>query len=291
VDEPDERTDVRSVGELLFELLIGRAPSPAARFARAERGNVSPALDAVIARALAPDPIDRYPDVSSMLNALERGDLGTAPSSPSDEPPTTGRRDSRPWLGVFRTWLAVPLVVVVGAVAVVAIGLRIGRFELGGPVGIKIPDESPAAESPAPVLGVVRVASYDPDGDGEENDDDADLAADGNQATVWRSENYFDGTLYKDGVGLLLDLGQTRDVGGVRLWTPAPGFSLSVRVGDDPEVLDDVDAPETEATTETRVRIDGARGRYVLIWATSVVPTDDGNRVEIAEVRVLGAST
>jgi hypothetical protein len=37
-----------------------------------------------------------------------------------------------------------------------------------------------------------------------------------------------------------------------------------------------------------RESIEPATGQYVLLWITTVVPTDDGNRAEVGEFRVVG---
>jgi putative peptidoglycan lipid II flippase len=126
----------------------------------------------------------------------------------------------------------------------------------------------------------------DPFGDGEELSSNAGLANDGDVQTAWRSENYFDGELGKPGVGLLLDLGDRNEVLGLRLWTPHPGFRFRVAIGDDPDALVDEVGDEVTSTSLSRVPLRGT-GRYVLLWITSVVPVDDGNRAEVGEVRVL----
>jgi hypothetical protein len=71
-------------------------------------------------------------------------------------------------------------------------------------------------------------------------------------------------------------------VTGFRLRVPTAGFTFHVAVGDDPAVLIGAVGPAIVASTETRGELGGS-GRYVLVWITSVVPTDDGNRAEIAE--------
>jgi serine/threonine protein kinase len=83
-DMPDSRSDMYSLGAVLYHLIAGRAPldaaSPAAMMQqifqqRPEplgplRQGVDPALDAVIQRALAKRPQDRHPDWDAFAQAL-----------------------------------------------------------------------------------------------------------------------------------------------------------------------------------------------------------------------------
>ena len=120
-----------------------------------------------------------------------------------------------------------------------------------------------------------------------EDDAETSLAADGDTATFWRTENYFDGTLNKPGVGLLFDLGTDRTVSQVRVIAPISGFRYEIGIGDSAvEARQSVQGPYVAGRTD-RVSVDGT-GRYVLVWCTSVVPTSDGNRAEISEVEVAG---
>jgi Protein kinase domain len=273
--EPDARTDVYAMASLLFELLTGE-PARGRTFPRAVRPDVPRALDRVLARALDPDPERRFPDARAFAGALARS-VETETVDASDE----GRATS------LFTWIGVPLVVAGIAIASIALGLWMGKLEVGGPLGIRAaPDEPAAVEIPPVLIRPASVGVIDPFGDGYELSSNAGLADDGDLQTAWRSENYFDGELGKPGLGLLLDLGARHEVLGVRLWTPHPGFRFRLAVGDDPDALIDEVGSEVTSTSVSRVPLRGA-GRYVLVWITSVVPVDDGIRAEVAEVRVV----
>jgi Protein kinase domain len=277
--EPDARTDVYAVASMLFELLTSEPPrgrtSP-----RTVRPHVPRALDRVLARALDPDPERRFPDARAFAHALARS-VEAEPVDASDE----GRATS------LITWIGVPLAVAGLAIAAIVLGLWMGKLEVGGPLGIRAaPDEPAAVEIPPTVIRPDSVGVIDPFGDGDEHSSNAGLADDGDLQTAWRSENYFDGELGKPGFGLLLDLGERREVLGLRLWTPHPGFRFRLSVGDDPDALVDEAGGEVTSTSLSRVSLRGA-GRYVLVWITSVVPVDDGIRAEVAEVRVVVRNT
>ncbi len=80
----DQRSDLYSVGCLLYELLVGRAPfvgdspiSIAYQHVREDPAppstlnpTISPALDAFVLKALAKDPADRFPSAAAMQSEL-----------------------------------------------------------------------------------------------------------------------------------------------------------------------------------------------------------------------------
>jgi eukaryotic-like serine/threonine-protein kinase len=274
-DAIDPRTDVFAAAEVAFELLTAEQPD-GRRSVRASRPDVPRRVDRAIARALAPDVDERFASAAAFAAAL---------TAPETADPGDAHR------GVWRTWLAVPIFVAVAAVGVIAAGLWLGRLEVGGPLGIRAadPKPNPRPSSALPAFTSahpVDATAFDPFGDGTENSSLAPLAIDGDETTAWRSEDYFDASLHKDGVGLVFDLGERRDIIGYRLWTPHPGFVFHVAVGDDPQSLVDDIGPSETAQAETRGSIEG-RGRYVLLWITTVVDTGDGHRAEVGEFRPL----
>jgi serine/threonine protein kinase len=293
---PDVRTDVWAVGALLYEILTGRAPAAGETSPRDHRPDVTRKLDDVVSKALSPKPEARFASADEFGAALRdaagvvteraaaparRSRLGeTAVVAPAPPP-------SR--FSMFRTWFAVPLLVVLIAASALGAGLWLGKLQLGGPVGIRF---GPAEESPAPATRVIRfdtVAPMDPSpGDGHENDSGMPLVADGDPLTAWKSENYFDVKLNKPGVGMLFDLGTPQTVTGFRLQTPYPGYRFTVVVGDDPTAMVRTAHAMFTATADMRESIGPATGQYVLLWITTVVPTDDGNRAEVGEFRVVG---
>jgi len=276
--EIDARADVFAVGVLVFELLTGEAPAGRSS-PRALRSDVPRAVDRLVACALAPDPRDRFPDARAFSAALNEATHGL-PASARDV-----RASRLEWL---RTWVAAPFAIGAVAVAVIAVGLWFGRLEVGGPLGIRPAQPGPAGalESTTEVVRPVSVATFDPFGDGGENDSTAPYAVDGDPSTAWRSENYFDGSLHKQGVGLVFDLGERRAVTAFRLVAPNAGYVFHAAVGDDPDsLLGEVGSPNV-AGADTRGELAG-EGRFVLVWITTVVPAEDGIRAEIAEFRVV----
>jgi hypothetical protein len=61
-----------------------------------------------------------------------------------------------------------------------------------------------------------------------------------------------------------------------------------VAVGEDPDALATAADPAFTAGASMRGRLEPATGRYVLLWIVSVVDVGDGNRAEVAEIRVIG---
>ena len=193
--------------------------------------------------------------------------------------------------------------VLLGSIGVLVILLFIG-FLVGRQGPAPDPDSTPSASATGSVgvLPIDRVIDFDPQGDGSESSDAVALAIDGDPATTWTTQTYrgrADVGGLKDGVGLVLDLGSTRQVDSVRLnlvgaptslqiLTSAPGVDAVPRSIDDLSPVASVQDGGTDVTVSLP---QATVTRYVVVWLTSLPQVGDGEfRGEIAEVRVDGRS-
>ena len=285
----DARSDQYSLGVLLYELLTGEVPYYGDGFmavamqhlrepvpsVRARRSDVPPAVEAIVARAMAKRPEDRFPSVAAMMRAIEASLAGeglkpdratgvpspvaTPPSAPHRPRPRPRRRRRRPF---------VPLLVALGVLAAGAAALAV---LVGGT------DENGAGE-----VGKVRltaVSDYDPDGDGSEHPDDVPFATDGNRSTYWTTETY--SSFDKPGVGIVLDAGKNVEIEHLEIVSDEPGFTAEILAGNKRNGGFVPYSQEQEVGTRTTFELKGGSSyRYYVIWIT-----DPNGRAHVNEVR------
>jgi eukaryotic-like serine/threonine-protein kinase len=175
----DARSDVYSLGCVLYELLTGgppfigdtpvavvyqhvrKAPTPPS----ARRPGISPELDAIVLKALAKDPKDRYQTAADMRTDLVRVHSGQTPDAPAVPTDAETTESSSPRAGMVHRTEPLPVLLdddaatrrpirrwlVVGALlAVLAIVATIGITTLAGRV--QVPDVSGQAQDDAVAL-------------------------------------------------------------------------------------------------------------------------------------------
>jgi hypothetical protein len=134
---------------------------------------------------------------------------------------------------------------------------------------------------------ILGAATFDPFGEGGENDGRVGLIVDGDSATQWRTERYLDPLpLLKAGVGVTVEVaGSPRTIELVGL-TPGTAFQLlwsSDRPADPATWERIVDGRSAEGIVD--LRIPARPGGFWLIWLIDLPPTTDGYLAFLAEVR------
>ncbi|UIJ35585.1 protein kinase family protein [Allobranchiibius sp. GilTou73] len=215
-----------------------------------------------------------------------------APGLPSgyDEP---DRRSSGLALGIVAVLLILTLVVAV-------YGLRgIGSSGASGATSTKSPtsttSSAPSSTTTSTVasgtpIKPVSITSYDPDGNGDEHNELARRAIDGDNNTMWVTHIYRTDTFgsLKNGVGLLLDLGSSKQVGSVSINVIGNPTTIEVFVTNKKTIVGGTPIGTlTNGSGEQTVRGTPRTGRYVIVWITHLSQYSGGlYRDQIAEVKV-----
>ncbi len=267
----DGRTDLYSLGIVLYEMLCGRPPFKADTDAatalarlhhdpllpRQVRAGVPKSLEDIVCRAMARDPNDRFATAADLRAALLAA--GATPSPATDLSATTLAASpevpSQAWLPASepsgsalppqptpsfrqteRSWLVPTMLVVLVAVSLGIAGLLLGRSGAGrliDDVRNVIGGGGGAAQTQLEVTGA---AAFDPAGDGSENNELASYIADDDPDTAWRTEGYDnrDITHLKPGVGIVVTLAESASLDRLELQSRTNDWRIVVYVASTP---------------------------------------------------------